>query len=121
MLFPCSTLFRSLALALVMIGGRIFSSGWSYSLMALANTIVSAVLLTLVLSAALRRDLSRYVFSTAAVGGLVVAAFADNTLQLQFAGTLSFATGYVFLPLLFSGVVVMIFGCFVSTLLVYFR
>ena len=110
-----------LALALVMIGGRIFTTGWSYSLMALANTIVSAVLLTLVLSAALRRDLSRYVFSTAAVGGLVVAAFADNTLQLQFAGTLSFATGYVYLPLLFAGFGVMISRSFVRTMPISFR
>src|SRR5699024_12606042 len=87
-----------LAQALVMIGGRTFTTGWSYSLMALANTIVSAVLLTLVLSAALRPDLSRYGFSTAAVGGMVVAALADNPLPLVFGGRPSIATGDGCLP-----------------------
>lgn len=110
-----------LLLALVMIGGRVITTGWSYSLMALGSTIVSAVLLTLVLSAALRRDLSRYVFSTAAVGGLVVAAFADNTLRLQFAGTLSFATGYVYLPLLLAAFGLMISRSFVRTVPISFR
>ena len=111
----------ALLLALVMIVGRIVTTGWSYSLMTLADALVSTLLLGIVLSSALLRDRSWYVFSTAAAGGLVVAALADNTLRLQFAAPTSFATGYVYLPLVFAAFGLMISRSFVRTMPISFR
>lgn len=110
-----------LLLALVMIIGRIPATGWQYSLMTFANTMVSALLLGFVLSAALRRVPSWYVFSTGMTGALVIGALADNTLRLQFAAPLSVATGYVYLPLLFAAFGVMISRAFVRSMPISFR
>lgn len=111
----------ALLLALVMIVGRIVTTGWSYSLMSLGDALVSTLLLGIVLSSALRRERSWYVFSTAAAGGLVVAALADNSLRLQFAAPTSFATGYVYLPLVFAAFGLMISRSFVRTMPISFR
>ncbi|MGO1568875.1 MAG: hypothetical protein ACTHXC_12660, partial [Brachybacterium sp.] len=87
----------ALLIALVMIVGRVFTTGWAFSLMTFANALVSALLLAIVLTSALRRERAWYVFSTAVVAALVIAALADNTLGLQFAAPLSFASGFVYL------------------------
>lgn len=106
----------SLLIALVMIVGRIFTTGWAYSLMTFASAVVSVLLLLIVLASALLRDRSWFVFCTAAVGGLVIAALADNTLRLEFATPISFATGYVYLPFLFAAFGLMISRSFVRTM-----
>ncbi|MBB5832403.1 DUF7937 domain-containing protein [Brachybacterium aquaticum] len=111
----------ALLLALVMIIGRLFTTGWPFSLMAFANTVVSALLLLVVIASALRRDRSWYVFSTAVTAGLAIAALADNTLGLQFAAPLSAATGYVYLPFLFAAFGLMISRSFVRSMPLSFR
>ena len=111
----------SLVLALVMIGGRVFTTGWQYSLTTFASTVVSAVLLAVVLASALRRERSWYVFSTGAVAGLVLLALADNTVRLQFAAPASFASGFVYLPFLFAAFGLMISRSFVRSMPVSFR
>ncbi|MGP9537905.1 DUF7937 domain-containing protein [Brachybacterium sp. AOP43-C2-M15] len=111
----------TLLLALVMIVGRVFTTGWAYSLMTFANTMVSALLIGIVLVAALRRERSWYVFSTGVVAALVIAALADNTLGLQFAAALSAASGYVYLPYLVAAFGLMISRSFVRSMPVSFR
>lgn len=111
----------TLLLALVMIVGRLFTTGWAFSLMTFASTLVSALLLGIVLAAALRRERSWYVFSTGVVAALVVAALADNSLGLQFAAPLSVASGYVYLPAAFAGFGLMISRSFVRSMPVSFR
>ncbi|MGY5764210.1 DUF7937 domain-containing protein [Brachybacterium sp. DNPG3] len=106
----------ALLLALVMIVGRVFTTGWGYSMMTLANTLISMVLLTLVIASSLRRDRYWFVFSAGAVAGLVIAGLADNTLRLQFAAPMSFATGFVYLPFLFAAFGLMISRSFVRTM-----
>src|SRR5690606_41280080 len=91
-----------------MIVGRMFTTGWAFSVMALASTLVSALLLGIVLAAALRRERSWYVFSTGVVAALVIAALADHSLGLQFAAPLSAAPGSVHLPAAFAGFGLMI-------------
>lgn len=111
----------ALLIALVMIVGRLFTTGWAYSLMTFAHTVVSALLLAIVLASALRRDRAWYVFSTAAVAGLVIAALADNTLGLAFAAPRSFATGHVYLPFLVAAFGLMISRSFVRSMPLSFR
>lgn len=111
----------ALLIALVMIVGRIFTTGWAYSLLAFANASISVLLLGIVLAAALRRERSWYVLSTAVVAALVIAALADNTLELQFAAPLSFASGFVYLPFLFAAFGLMISRSFVRSMPVSFR
>ena len=111
----------ALLIALVMMVGRLFTTGWGFSLMTFANTLISALLLAVVLAAALRRERSWYVFSAAVVGALVIAALADNTLGLQFAAPLSFATGFVYLPYLVAAFGLMISRSFVRSMPVSFR
>lgn len=111
----------ALLIALVMMVGRLFTTGWGFSLMTFANTLISALLLAVVLAAALRRERSWYVFSAAVVGALVIAALADNTLGLQFAAPLSFATGFVYLPFLVAAFGLMISRSFVRSMPVSFR
>ncbi|GAA1487760.1 hypothetical protein [Brachybacterium sacelli] len=111
----------ALLVALVMIVGRLFTTGWDYSLMTLADAVLSTLLLALVLLSALRRERSWYVFATGAAGALVLAALADNTLELQFAAPLSFATDFVYLPFLFAAFGLMISRSFVRTMPISFR
>lgn len=111
----------SLLIATVMIVGRVFTTGWAFSLMAFANALVSALLLGIVLASALRRERSWYVSSTAVVAALVIAALADNSLGLQFAAPLSFASGFVYLPFLVAAFGLMISRSFVRTMPVSFR
>src|SRR5699024_2830205 len=111
----------ALLIALVMIVGRILTTGWAYSLLAFANASISVLLLGIVLAAALRRERSWYVLSTAVVAALVIAALADNTLELQFAAPLSFASGFVYLPFLFAAFGLMISRSFVRSMPVSFR
>ncbi|MFC7375745.1 hypothetical protein ACFQS2_02695 [Brachybacterium sp. GCM10030267] len=111
----------ALLLALVMIIGRIVTTGWAYSLMTFADAMISALLMGIVLASALLRERSWFVFSTAAAGGLVIAALADNTLQLQFAAPLSVATGFVYLPFLFTAFGLMISRSFVRTMPISFQ
>ncbi len=111
----------ALLIALVMIVGRIFTTGWAYSLLAFANASISVLLLGIVLAAALRRERSWYVLSAAVVAALVIAALADNTLELQFAAPLSFASGFVYLPFLFAAFGLMISRSFVRSMPVSFR
>ena len=116
----------ALVVALVMIVGRVFTTGWQYSLNTFGSTVISVVLLGIVLASALRpdllgRDRSWFVFSTGAVGGLVVLALADNTVRLQFAAPASFATSYVYLPFLFAAFGLMISRSFVRSMPVSFR
>ena len=111
----------ALLIALVMIVGRVFTTGWAYSLSAFADTVISAALLGVVLASALRRERSWYVFSTAVVAALVIAALADNTLGLQFAAPLSFASGFVYLPFLVAAFGLMISRSFVRSMPVSFR
>ena len=111
----------ALLVALVMIVGRVFTTGWAFSLMTFANALISALLLGIVLVAALRRERSWYVFSTAVVAALVIAALADNTLGLQFAAPLSFASGFVYLPFLVAAFGLMISRSFVRSMPVSFR
>jgi hypothetical protein len=111
----------ALAIALVMIVGRVFTTGWAYSLMTFANTVISVLLLGIVLSSALRRERSWYVFSTAVVAALVAAALVDNSLGLQFAAPLSFASGFVYLPFLVAAFGLMISRSFVRSMPVSFR
>ncbi|MDO5662100.1 MAG: hypothetical protein Q4G40_05350, partial [Brachybacterium sp.] len=87
------------ALSLVMAVGRAFTTGWPFALTSFANSGLSALVLTVALASALQRDRSRFVFVTAAIGGLVIAALADNSLRMQFAAPLSVAIGFVYLPL----------------------
>ena len=109
------------AFALVMAIGRVFTTGWPFSLLSLADTLVSAVLVGIVLGSALLRDRTWFVFSTAVVSGLVLAAIGDNTLRLPFAAPHSAATGFVYLPTLFAAYGVMISRSFVRTMPVSFR
>lgn len=102
--------------ALVMIIGRAFTTGWAYSLLTFASAGVSALLLVIVIGTALRRERSWFVFSTAAVAGLVIVALADNSLRLEFAAPASFATAFVYLPFLFAAWGVMISRSFVRTM-----
>ncbi|MGO3208859.1 MAG: hypothetical protein ACTIJK_03595, partial [Brachybacterium sp.] len=111
----------SLLIATVMIVGRVFTTGWAFSLMTFANALVSALLLGIVLASALRRERSWYVSSTAVVAALVIAALADNSLGLQFAAPLSFASGFVYLPFLVAAFGLMISRSFVRTMPVSFR
>ena len=116
----------ALVVALVMIVGRVFTTGWQYSLNTFGSTVISVVLLGIVLGSALRpdllgRDRSWFVFSTGAVGGLVVLALADNTVRLQFAAPASFASSYVYLPFLFAAFGLMISRSFVRSMPVSFR
>ena len=111
----------ALLLALVMIVGRLFTTGWPFSLGAFANTLISALLLAVVLASALRRDRSWYVFSTAVAAALAIGALADNSLGLQFAAPASVATGYVYLPFLFAALGLMISRSFVHSMPLSFR
>ncbi|MFQ6484330.1 hypothetical protein [Brachybacterium epidermidis] len=111
----------ALLLALVMIVGRLFTTGWGFSVMVFADALISALLLAIVFAAVWRRDRSWIVFSVAAVAGLVACALADNTLRLQFAAPLSFATGFVYLPPLFAAFGVMISRSFIRTIPISFR
>ncbi|WP_114855171.1 hypothetical protein [Brachybacterium sp. YJGR34] len=111
----------SLLVSLVMMVGRVVTTGWAYSLMAFAGAVVSALLLAIVLASGLRRERSWYVFSSAVVAGLVIAALADNTLGLQFAASLSHATGFVYLPFLFAAFGLMISRSFVRSMPLSFR
>ncbi|MGO1481327.1 MAG: hypothetical protein ACTHWF_09400 [Brachybacterium sp.] len=111
----------ALLIALVMIVGRVFTTGWAFSLMTFANALVSALLLAIVLTSALRRERAWYVFSTAVVAALVIAALADNTLGLQFAAPLSFASGFVYLPFLVAAFGLIISRSFVRSMPVSFR
>ncbi|WP_193105654.1 hypothetical protein [Brachybacterium sp. FME24] len=111
----------SLLVSLVMVIGRLFTTGWAYSLMTLGDTLVSVLLLGIVLTSALLRERSWYVFSAGAASGLVLAALADSTLQLQFAAPLSFATDFVYLPFLFAAFGLMISRSFVRTMPIAFR
>lgn len=108
-------------LALVMLVGRVFTTGWAFSLLELADALVSALLLTIVIGSAVRRERSWFVFSAAAVAGMVLGAIADNTLRLSFAGPESVATGFVYLPFLFCAFAVMISRSFVRTMPISFR
>lgn len=111
----------ALLLALVMIVGRLFTTGWGFSLRAFADALISTLLLGIVFGAVWRKDRSWIVFSIAAVAGLVMCALADNTLRLQFAAPLSFATGFVYLPALFAAFGLMISRSFVRTIPISFR
>lgn len=111
----------ALLLALVMIVGRLFTTGWGFSLRTFADALISALLLGIVFGAVWRKDRSWIVFSIAAVAGLVMCALADNTLRLQFAAPLSFATGFVYLPALFAAFGLMISRSFVRTIPISFR
>lgn len=108
-------------LALVMIVGRVFTTGWAYSVRALAETLLSVVVLGITVSAGLRRERSRYVFAVAAVAGLIAGALADDSLRLQFALPRSAASGLVYLPLLFAVFAVMVSRSFVRTMPLSFR
>ena len=108
-------------LAMVMVVGRLFTTGWAYSLITFTSTLISALLLAIVLSAALRRERSWYVFSTAVVAALVIAALADNTLGLQFAAPQSVASGYVYLPYLVAAFGLMVSRSFVRSMPLSFR
>ncbi|MCL6422567.1 hypothetical protein Bequi_04065 [Brachybacterium sp. JHP9] len=103
-------------LALVMLVGRIWVTGWAYSLLTFASALVSLLLLAIVIGSALRRDRYWYVFSAAAASGLVLLAIADNSLRLQFAAPASFATHFVYLPFLFAAWGVMISRSFVRSM-----
>lgn len=111
----------ALLLALVMIVGRLFTTGWAFSLMTFANTLISALLLAVVLASALRRERSWYVFSTAVVAALAIGALADNTLGLQFAAPISVARGFVYLPFLLAALGLMISRSFVRSMPLSFR
>lgn len=111
----------SFVLSLVMIIGRLFTTGWAYSLWALAGALVSAVVLVIFFGAALMRDRSWFITSVAMVAGLMVAALADNTLELAFAAPLSFATGFVYLPFLFAAFGMAVSRSFVRTMPVTFQ
>ncbi|AXK44278.1 hypothetical protein [Brachybacterium saurashtrense] len=111
----------ALLLALVMLIGRVFTTGWAYSLVTFGSTLLSALLLGIVLASALLRERSWYVFSTAVVAALVIAALADNTLGLQFAAPRSAASGFVYLPFLVAAFGLMISRSFVRTMPVSFR
>ncbi|MFE7605381.1 hypothetical protein ACFU1Q_09480 [Brachybacterium paraconglomeratum] len=111
----------ALLLALVMIVGRLFTTGWAFSLMTFANTLISALLLAVVLASALRRERSWYVFSTAVVAALAIGALADNTLGLQFAVPISVARGFVYLPFLFAALGLMVSRSFVRSMPLSFR
>lgn len=111
----------ALLLALVMMVGRVFTTGWAYSLLTFASAVISALLLAIVLTSALRRERSWYVFSSAVGASLVIAALADNTLGLQFAAPLSFASGFVYLPFLVAAFGLMISRSFVRSMPVSFR
>ena len=106
----------ALLIALVMIVGRLFTTGWPYSLLTFADTLLSMLLLGVLLAAALRRERSWFVFSAAAAAGLVIAALADNALGLQFAAPLSFATSFVYLPFAFAAFGLMISRSFVRSM-----
>ena len=80
-----------------------------------------ALLLAVVLASALRRERSWYVFSTAVVAGLAIAALADNTLGLQFAAPISVARGFVYLPFLLAALGLMISRSFVRSMPLSFR
>lgn len=109
------------ALSVVMLVGRVLTTGWAYSLLTFASALVSVLLLLLVLGSAMRRERTWFVFSAAAVGGLVVVALADNSLRFAFAAPSSFATGFVYLPFLFAAWSVMISRSFVRTMPLTFR
>ena len=111
----------ALLLALVMIVGRLFTTGWAFSLMTFANTLISALLLAVVLASALRRERSWYVFSAAVVAALAIGALADNTLGLQFAAPISVARGFVYLPFLFAALGLMVSRSFVRSMPLSFR
>lgn len=111
----------ALLLALVMIVGRVFTTGWGFSLLTFADTLVSALLLAIVFAAVWRRDRSWIVTMVAVMAGLVAFALADNTLRLQFAAPLSFATGFVYLPFLFAAFAVMISRSFIRTIPISFQ
>lgn len=115
------TVVVMLLLALVMIVGRLLTTGWAFSLHALGDAVPAALLLGIVLAAGLRRERSRYVFAVAAVSGLVLGALADSALRLQFALPRSVATGFVHLPLLFAAFAVMVSRSFVRTMPLSFR
>ncbi|WP_246955134.1 hypothetical protein [Brachybacterium sp. Marseille-Q7125] len=108
-------------LALVMIIGRLFTTGWGYSLMTFAHTMISVLLLGIVLVSGLRRERTWYVFSAAAVAGLVILSLADSTLGLHFAAPGSAASSFVWLPFLFAAFGVMISRSFVRSMPVSFR
>jgi hypothetical protein len=103
-------------ISLVMVIGRIFVTGWAYSLLTFASALVSALVLTLLIGSALRRDRSWFVFSAAAASGLVILAIADDSLRLEFAAPTSFATDFVYLPFVFAAWGVMISRSFVRTM-----
>ena len=111
----------ALLIALVMIVGRLFTTGWPFSLGRFADTMISALLLAVVLASALRRDRSWYVFSTAVAAALAIGALADNSLGLQFAAPASVATGFVYLPFLFAALGLMISRSFVRSMPLSFR
>uniref|UniRef100_UPI00404AF2FA DUF7937 domain-containing protein n=1 Tax=Brachybacterium sp. GPGPB12 TaxID=3023517 RepID=UPI00404AF2FA len=111
----------ALLLALVMIVGRLFTTGWAFSLMTFANTLISAPLLAVVLASAARRERSWYVFSTAVVAALAIGALADNTLGPQFAAPISVARGFVYLPFLFAALGLMVSRSFVRSMPLSFR
>ncbi|PWH07534.1 hypothetical protein DEO23_02585 [Brachybacterium endophyticum] len=104
------------AFSLVMLVGRVFTTGWAYSLLTFASALVSALVLVLLIGAALRRDRSWFVFTAAAASGLVVLAIADASLRLEFAAPTSFATDFVYLPFVFAAWGVMVSRSFVRTM-----
>src|SRR5699024_9062391 len=111
----------ALLIALVMIVGRIFTTGWAYSLLAFANASISVLLLGIVLAAALRRERAWYVLSTAVVAALVIAALADSTRALRFAAPLTSASGFGYLPFLSAAFGLLISRSFVRNVPVSFR
>ncbi|WP_152351459.1 DUF7937 domain-containing protein [Brachybacterium subflavum] len=106
----------SFVFAVVMLVGRVFVTGWAYSLITFASALVSALLLTLLIGAALRRDRSWFVFCAGAASGLVILAIADSSLRLEFAAPTSFATDFVYLPFVFAAWGVMVSRSFVRTM-----
>lgn len=110
-----------LVIALVMIVGRLVTTGWAFSARALADTGLSALVIGLMVGSGLRRERSRYVFAVAALAGLVLGAAADNSLRLQFAQVRSVATSFVYLPPLFSAFAIMVSRSFVRTMPLSFR
>lgn len=110
-----------LLMAIVMCIGRVFTTGWPFALLAFADALLSALLLAIVIGSALLRDRTWFVFSVAAVCGLVLLAIGDDTLRLEFAAPRSAASGFVYLPTLFAAFGVMISRSFVRTMPVSFR
>jgi hypothetical protein len=98
-----------------MIVGRVLTTGWAFSLYTFASALVSALVIAIVTTAALSRDRTWFVLLSVAIGGLVIMTLADNSLRPAFASPISFATGFVYLPFLFSIWGVMVSRSFVRS------